>query len=119
MLKPHCFLVVPFTSRAVNLVRRKGINPATARYGFPAIRVDEGPRPTTITAATHERIASADFVVADLTSARPNCYYEVGYAQALARPIIFLIRKPQKPHFDIAGYPFIEYRTPDDLREKL
>lgn len=101
------------------MARRFGIDKATARYGFKTVRVDDVPRPETITAATHQRIAMADFVIADLTDARPNCYYEVGYAQALGRPLIFLIREGQKPHFNIAAYPFIEYSSPEDLRVKL
>jgi hypothetical protein len=110
---------MPFDNPSVNEARRHAIDPAARRYGFATLRVDEGPRPSTITAATHDRIASADFVVADLSGARPNCYYEVGYAQALSRPLIFLIKTPEKPHFDIAGYPFIEYSSSDELRPRL
>jgi hypothetical protein len=119
MNDPHCFLILPFQDPLIRAARQEGIDPAASRYGFRSVRVDETPGPTTITAATHESIESADFVIADLTGARPNCYYEVGYAQALQRPVIFLIRRPEQPHFNVAGFPFIEYETPQDLHDQL
>jgi nucleoside 2-deoxyribosyltransferase len=56
-----------------------------------------------------EEIFRARFIVADLTDERPSCYFEVGYAEALGRPVIPLASKESvmepgagtKIHFDI------------------
>jgi hypothetical protein len=36
---------------------------------------------------TVQLIRSADAIIADLSYERPSCYFEVGFAQALAKPI--------------------------------
>ena len=58
-------------------------------------------------------------MIADLTGAKPNCYYEAGYAHGLQKEVIFTIRRPEKPHFDLAGRRFIMWETEDDLRVQL
>ena len=34
-------------------------------------------------------IAESEFVVADVTPANPNVYYEVGVADAIRKPVVF------------------------------
>ncbi len=56
-----------------------------------------------------QEIRRSQFVVADLTDERPSCYFEVGYAEALQKPVIFVASKESvvapgtdtKVHFDI------------------
>jgi hypothetical protein len=64
------------------------------------------------------RIESAVLVIADLTHERPNCYYEVGYAHAIGKRVIFSVRKDHDPrrasrnaadpkiHFDLDNHKF-------------
>ena len=117
---PYCFLVTPFAEdQGWLLARKEGINPATRRFGFPAYRIDEIPAADAVVDATRRHIANADFVIADLSGARPNCYYEVGYAHALGRPVIHIIRADEQPQFNVAGLRFVTYRNPDHLRQEL
>ncbi len=71
-------------------------------------------------------ISSSSFVVADLTDERPSCYFEVGYADALGVPVVYVASKESvvnpktatKIHFDIhksVNY-FVNMKQ---LREKL
>lgn len=36
---------------------------------------------------TQALIRAADFIIADLSYERPSCYYEVGFAQGLGKPV--------------------------------
>lgn len=74
-----------------------------------AIRIDrEAPMGSLVDRIKHE-INRAQFVVADLTDERPSCYFEVGYAEALGKPVMFVASKESvtspgeetKIHFDI------------------
>ncbi len=72
----------------------------------------------TITDEILSRIESARLVLADLTYERPNCYYEVGYAHALEKKVIFSARRDHDPrrenrgpsdpkiHFDLDSHKF-------------
>jgi hypothetical protein len=117
---PYCFLVTSFEEDERLLeARRAGIDPATRTFGFPTYRIDEIPKSGLVVTATREHIANAYFVIADLTGQRPNCYYEVGYAHALDRPVVHIIHQKQKPQFNVAGLHFVRYTDGADLRKKL
>lgn len=117
---PYCFLICSFADDPQLLAaRREGIDPAARTFGFPAYRVDEIPAVDNVIAATRRHIGDADFVIADLSGQRPNCYYEVGYAHALGRPVIHVMRANEEPQFNVAGLQFIKYRDPLHLRQEL
>ncbi len=77
-------------------------------------REPEGPIGNEILA----RIEAARLVVADLTYERQNCYYEVGYAHAKGKKVIFTARQDHDPrragrvatdpkiHFDLDNHRF-------------
>jgi hypothetical protein len=52
--------------------------------GWTAFRADELNRPGIIGQVYIERLLDADLVVADITFANPNVYYELGIRQALS-----------------------------------
>jgi nucleoside 2-deoxyribosyltransferase len=64
-------------------------------------------------------IEDAEFVVVDLTNARPNVYYEAGYAQGLGKTPVYLARKGTEIPFDIKDYPVILYPYMRDLKTLL
>lgn len=66
-----------------------------------------------------EHIAESELILADLTGARPNCYYETGVAYALGKELILTIKKGERAHFDLSVYRFIEWKTEHELRLKL
>lgn len=47
---------------------------------------------------TLEKLHSADAVLADLTLGRPSCYFELGYAQAIKKPVFLIARAGTEIH---------------------
>lgn len=80
-----------------------------SKFGCVAIRIDKEHPLDDLVRRIKEEIRLSKFVIADLTDERPSCYFEVGYAEALRRPIIYIASKqsvirpgtPTKIHFDI------------------
>ena len=65
------------------------------------------------------RISSASLVVADLSSANPNVYLEVGYAWGCRVPTILLIRDAADLKFDVKGQRCLVYRSIKELEDSL
>jgi len=65
------------------------------------------------------RISSANLVIADLTSANPNVYLEVGYAWGRGVPTVLLVKNSTDLKFDVRGQRSIVYSSIKDLEQKL
>ncbi len=60
-----------------------------------------------------------NFLSRDIVCA--GAYFEAGYAMALEKPIIYLVNKKQKPHFDVNHIPYLTWDETalDDLEGQL
>jgi len=111
--------VMKFGDEELDSMYEGVIKPLGREIGFDVLRIDEVQDSGNITDQVLEAIASSALIIADLSGERPNTYYEAGYAHALGKEIIFTIRQGDEIHFDLAGYRFVQWRTENDLRQKL
>ncbi|MDD5711826.1 MAG: hypothetical protein PHY31_03605 [Smithellaceae bacterium] len=89
--------------------RFEAIETAVSDFKVVAIRIDKEHPLDDIVGRIKKEIKACHFVIADLTDERPSCYFEVGYAEALGCPIIYIASKESvisppsktKIHFDI------------------
>ncbi|MEI6646700.1 MAG: hypothetical protein WCP12_11750 [bacterium] len=78
-----------------------------------------------IPARVFHEIDQSRLVIADLTDERQNVYCEVGYAKAKGIPFFLTFHKkrktpsPNKVHFDLQPYRYIEYDDSINLRDQL
>ena len=58
-----------------------------------------------------DAIASADLVIADISNASPNVFYELGYAHALRKNTLMLVNKNASPKIpsDLEGSFYLTY----------
>ena len=54
-------------------------------------------------------IIDATIVVAEITPANQNVFYELGYAHALGKPTILLAERGKQLPFDISGFRVLFY----------
>ncbi|NYI42910.1 hypothetical protein [Demequina lutea] len=64
-------------------------------------RADRMADPGEITPAIVNAIVDADLIIADLSDANPNVYYELAIAHAFAKPVIHIIEEGHRPRFDV------------------
>jgi TIR domain len=97
----------------------RGIQRTALKFGFEAIRVENIKGDYRISLKIIECIEEAGMVLADLTHARPNVYFELGYARAMKKAIITTARNRTKIHFDVQDFPFIRYSSTKKLQSFL
>jgi hypothetical protein len=95
------------------------IKESCQRCGIQAERVDDVQSNERITDRTLESLRRAEFVIADLSNAKPNVYYEAGYAHALGKTPIFLAKAGSKLEFDLKDFPVIFFKNLKQLKDEL
>lgn len=114
------FVVMPFGTHSLrSAVYDKCIEPIVTGLGFDCVRVDKIHTDSRITDSILDGIRRAYFVIADLSEERPNCYYEVGFAHALRKPVIPIIEDGHTIHFDVKDLQFIVYKDTVKLGDRI
>lgn len=110
-----------------------GIEPALIDAGYRAMRIDRKEHNNKIDDEILAEIRRSRFVVADFTCGlmetangmvavpRGGVYYEAGFAQGLAIPVIWTVRADQiaHVHFDTRQFNHIAWNTAEELRDRL
>ena len=108
--KPKAFVVMQFTP-PYNELYTDVIRPVCDELGLQAVRTDETFGPGLIIADIARQIVESNVVIADITPANPNVYYEVGHAHALGKPTILIAEKPTQLPFDVSPFRTLFYEN--------
>jgi hypothetical protein len=108
--KPHIFTAMPF-AKEFNDRFHYGIQRSAEAAGFLCERVDLASFVGNVLDYVRERIDTASFVVADLTTANPNVYLEVGYAWGRGVPTVLLVSESTDLKFDTKGQRCLVYES--------
>jgi len=123
---PLCFVLMPFGTKKdptggpdINFdsVYEQAIRPAIEAAGMDAIRADEELTGGIIQKPMFERLLLCDFALADLTTANPNVFYELGVRHAV-RPAttLAIFARHQSLPFDIASLRSLSYELGEGNR---
>lgn len=116
----YAFVAMPMDADdASNVDVLDAIKEAGQRCGIQAERVDDVQSNDRITDRVLESLRRAEFVIADLSNARPNVYYEAGYAHALGKTPIYVARAGTKLEFDLKDFPVIFFKNLKELKNEL
>jgi len=98
--------------------------PIAQECGLRIFRVDKDNEGDLIKTTIDKYIEEAEIIIADLTSERPSCYHEVGYAYGLRKHLNVILtaredhlpasdnfnNKGPKIHFDLNDYPIFPWK---------
>jgi hypothetical protein len=104
------FVVMQFTP-PYNELYSDVIVPVCNDLGLVTVRSDETYGPGLIITDIAREIIEAKVIIADITPANPNVYYEVGYAHALNKPTILIAEKPTQLPFDVSPFRVLFYEN--------
>jgi hypothetical protein len=129
-VKPICFMIMPYGTKQV-LDRHEAAVPAAVNFDHlwqvalrPAIEDDLGYEPVRadedlgalIIHEMIERLAISDLVIADVSIANANVYYEIGIRHAARQQgSVMVAAEWAKPLFDINQMRQVRYPLPDEV----
>jgi len=116
--KPHVFVAMPFAAEFDDHFHY-GIQQAVNVAGYLCERADLAAFTGDVIVWVKERIGSARLLVADLSTANPNVYLEVGYAWGKGIPTVLLARDAADLKFDVKGQRCLVYNSIRKLEELL
>ena len=120
--KPVCFFVMPYGTKTTGMTDGKtpasldfdalwaqAFEPAVSGLGYTAVRADQDIG-ALIVVEMLERLVLADLVIADVTLANANVYYEVGVRHvAKSTGCVLVNARWSKPTFDLAQNRRLQY----------
>jgi hypothetical protein len=108
VMKKTCFFVAPI-GRPDSVVRHRSdrvldvlIRPTLTRLGYRVIRIDRLAVMGSLSVQIRALLRQSDLVIADLTGANANVFYELGFRHATDKPCLQLIEEGEQIPFDVA-----------------
>lgn len=88
----RAFMAMPFRDDTVRRAYENHFRPAAAQTGFKLNKADEEPEAGSITDRMRVDIRNSRFVVAELSGANPNGYWEAGFARGARQARVLHMR---------------------------
>ena len=112
-------VAMPFDPK-FDVIYHKGIRPAIKKCGLESVRLDEKYFTGSMIDRLLQEISRSAAVIGEVTDQNPNVMYEIGYADALRKPTLLVIRDSTRDvPFDIRDRKHLRYRDERDLPRKL
>jgi hypothetical protein len=116
----HVFVIMSFNHPDINDIYEYGIkNHLMEQFNFLAGHAAETFYTGIGIEKIYDEIHKSNFVIAELSHPISNCYYELGFADALAKPVIRVAKKGTPLPFDASPYNTIFYENIKDLKQQL
>lgn len=104
------FVIMQF-SAPYNELFRDVIEPVCKEKTIKALRADEKYGPGHILSDIMQEIFLAKFIIAEITPPNQNVFFEVGFAHAMRKPIIFIAERGKELPFDVSGFRVLFYEN--------
>ena len=88
------------------------IKPVLEPLGYEVTRQDSSPA-NNILKDIVKRLIEADIVIADISGSNLNVFYELGIRNSAGKPYITLLRKGERPPFDVTIFKYTLYDLSD------
>ena len=111
-VQPTAFVIMPF-AKEFDSGLQDVIEPAVERAGLKCVRADQEPQGH-IHQMMFERIFDSEVVVADISGANPNVFYELGVSNCISARTVTVTREDfiERVPFDIKPYRVLVYPKP-------
>src|SRR5262249_26412939 len=120
ILSSDVFVVMPFEEKGHLKDAYKTFQRVCERKKFTATRVDHHlDANARIVPAIFSKIRHSAFLIAELSGARPNVFYELGFARALGKAVIHTAYKGTELPFDVYDVSTHFWDSQSELEEKL
>ena len=112
-MRDFCFVIQPYDGGKFDQRYREILRPAIESEGLAAYRVDEDYQADVPIRAIERNLSEASLVAAEITTDRPNIWFELGYALAKSKPVILMCSDERTTPipFDIRHRNILYYKT--------
>jgi hypothetical protein len=112
-IRPLAFVVMQFTPPEYEELFNDVIVPVCDSMGLEPFRASQAFYPGLIIADIQRQIRDSRVVIAEITPANPNVYYEVGFADAIGKPVILIAdgNKTEQLPFDVRAFRTLFYEN--------
>lgn len=107
-MKPKAFVLMPFDGEFDDIYDFL-IHAPLSEAGYDVKRADDILNQGNILEDIIQSIINSDLIVADLSTANPNVYYELGIAHSHRKNVIMLTQNVEELPFDLRSYRIIPY----------
>ena len=111
--KPRAFVVMQFNPPEYEELFNEVIWPVCEKMQLEAFRASQTYYPGLVIADIQRQIRESRVVIAEITPVNPNVYYEVGFADAIGKPVILIAdgAKLEQLPFDVRAFRTLFYEN--------